>query len=116
MLLCIGSNSTITDPNRFKLDSDQFYLRSEAEMRALFPDHPEAADNTWAIAEQVDMKLPFGRTLLPDPGDHMVLELAVESTADFIVTFNARDFRPAVQFGIRIVTPAEFLAILEKVA
>jgi putative PIN family toxin of toxin-antitoxin system len=54
------------------------------------------------------------RPLLPDPGDHMVLELAVESRADFIVTFNGRDFRPAVQFGIQVVTPAGFLAILER--
>ncbi len=68
VLLCIGSNSTMNDEKRFKLDSDRFYLRSEAEMRGLFPDHPEAADNTWAIAEQVDINLTFGRTLLPDPG------------------------------------------------
>ena len=68
VLLCIGSNSTMNDANRFKLDSDRFYLRSEAEMRALFPDHPEAADNTQAVAEQVDIQLHFGRTQLPDPG------------------------------------------------
>ena len=68
VLLCIGSNSTMLDANRFKLDSDKFYLRSEAEMRALFPDHPEAADNTWAIAESVDIKLQFDRAQLPDPG------------------------------------------------
>ncbi len=68
VLLCIGSNSTMNDANRFKLDSDKFYLRSEAEMRALFPDHPEAADNTQVIAEQIDFKLTFGRTMLPDPG------------------------------------------------
>ncbi|MFA7248732.1 MAG: DNA polymerase III subunit alpha [Dehalococcoidia bacterium] len=68
VLLCIGSNSTMQDPNRFKLDSDRFYLRSEAEMRALFPDHPEAADHTQTIAEQVDIQLHFGRTQLPDPG------------------------------------------------
>lgn len=51
---------------------------------------------------------------MPDPGDHMVLELAIESRADFIVTFNPRDFIPAGQFGIRVVTPAEFLAILKE--
>ena len=44
----------------------------------------------------------------------MVLELAVESRADYLVTFNAKDFRPAVRFGIQVVTPAEFLAILEE--
>src|SRR5208283_2050880 len=39
------------------------------------------------------------RPLLPDPKDEMVLELAVESRADFIVTFNARDFSAAPRFG-----------------
>ena len=54
------------------------------------------------------------RPLLPDPGDHMVLELAIESRSDLIVTFNGRDFAPAGQFGIRVVTPPAFLAILEE--
>jgi predicted nucleic acid-binding protein len=54
------------------------------------------------------------RPLLPDPDDHMVLELAIESRSDFIVTFNRKDFGAAEQFGIRVVTPVEFLAILEK--
>jgi predicted nucleic acid-binding protein len=54
------------------------------------------------------------RPLLPDPGDHMVLEIAVESRADFIITFNTRDLKDATRFGIRVVTPAEFLVILEK--
>ncbi len=67
-LLCIGTNSTIHDEKRFKLDSDSFYLRSEDEMRALFPDLPETVENTQRIAEMVDIKLEFGRTMLPDPG------------------------------------------------
>ena len=68
VLLCIGSNSTIHDENRFKLDGTTFYLRSEEEMRTLFPDHPEAADNTWEVAERVNIDLQFGRTQLPNPG------------------------------------------------
>ncbi len=68
VLLCIGSNTTVHDEKRFKLDGNTFYLRSEAEMRSVFPNLPEAADNTQVIAEQVDIKLNFGRTMLPDPG------------------------------------------------
>ncbi|MDP6605929.1 MAG: DNA polymerase III subunit alpha [Dehalococcoidia bacterium] len=68
VLLCIGTNSTIQDPNRFSLDGDSFYLKSEEEMRALLPELPEAADNTALIAEQVDIKLEFGQAMLPDPG------------------------------------------------
>jgi putative PIN family toxin of toxin-antitoxin system len=52
------------------------------------------------------------RPLLPDPKDHMVLELAVASRADFIVTFNARDFAAAGQFGIPVIPPGKFLAIM----
>jgi DNA polymerase-3 subunit alpha len=68
VLLCIGSNTTVHDEKRFKLDGNTFYLRPEDEMRSVFPHLPEAANNTQVIAEQVDIKLNFGRTMLPDPG------------------------------------------------
>ena len=68
VLLCIGTNATIHETNRMKLEGGTFYLRSEEEMRALLPELPEASDATARIAEQVDIRLDFGRTLLPDPG------------------------------------------------
>jgi DNA polymerase-3 subunit alpha len=68
VLLCIGTNSTVTDPNRMKMDSPSFYLKSEQEMRALFPELPEAFDNTAKIGESVEIKIDFGRAILPDPG------------------------------------------------
>ncbi len=49
------------------------------------------------------------RPFLNDPKDDMVLEVAVASACDYIVTFNQADFRGAEQFGIRVVTPKEFL-------
>lgn len=49
------------------------------------------------------------RPFLRDPGDDMVLELAVEAGAKFIVTHNLRDFAGAEQFGLQVVTPQEFL-------
>lgn len=52
------------------------------------------------------------RPVLPDQKDNMVLELAVESRADFIVTFNAKDFADAAQFGIAVAAPGSFLAIM----
>jgi putative PIN family toxin of toxin-antitoxin system len=52
------------------------------------------------------------RPLLPDPRDELVLEVAVASTAQYIVTFNKRHFRPARQFGIQVVTPLELLKSL----
>ena len=49
------------------------------------------------------------RPCLKDAKDDRVLELAVESEVDFIVTHNVRDFSGAEQFGVRVLTPQEFL-------
>jgi len=52
------------------------------------------------------------RPLLPDPKGDFILELAVESRADFLLTFNAKDFAGAERFGVRVIPPREFLAII----
>ncbi len=63
-LLCVQSASTLDDPNRFKFDSNEFYLKSASEMRRLFPDHQEACDNTLLIAERCDVNFEH-RDLMP---------------------------------------------------
>ena len=54
------------------------------------------------------------RPYLPDPKDEMVLELAVASRANHIVTYNLRDFRGSERFGIQVVKPEDFLDTLEE--
>lgn len=49
------------------------------------------------------------RPYLPDPEDDMVLELAVKAGCDSVITYNIRDFVGVELFGLRVVTPAEFL-------
>ena len=49
------------------------------------------------------------RPVLRDPGDDMVLELAVEAEADGIVSHNVRDFAGSDRFGVRVITPQELL-------
>ncbi|MGV8968921.1 MAG: DNA polymerase III subunit alpha [Microbacteriaceae bacterium] len=63
-LLCVQSASTLDDPNRFKFDSDEFYLKSAAQMRQLFSDYPEACDNTLLIAERCEVSFEH-RDLMP---------------------------------------------------
>ena len=52
------------------------------------------------------------RPLLKDPYDDHILEVAVAASADFIVTFNTKDFTNVNQFGIKVVTPDEFLKFM----
>lgn len=54
------------------------------------------------------------RPFLRDPRDDMVLEVAVEAACDFIVTFNLRDFAGVDRFGLRAITPGQFLALFER--
>jgi len=63
-LLCVQSASTLDDPNRFKFDSNEFYLKTAAQMRHMFRDHPEAADNTLLIAERCEVNFEH-RNLMP---------------------------------------------------
>ena len=65
ILLCIQTKSTVDDPDRFRFPTNEFYLKSEREMRALFPEYPEAADNTVKIAERCHVEFEFGHTKLP---------------------------------------------------
>nr|WP_082462187.1 DNA polymerase III subunit alpha [Agromyces sp. Leaf222] len=64
-LLCVQSGSTLDDPNRFKFDADEFYLKTAAEMRQVFRDYPEACDNTLLIAERCDVKFNTSANYMP---------------------------------------------------
>jgi DNA polymerase-3 subunit alpha len=58
VLLCIGTGKTVSDTSRMKFYSDQFYVKSNEEMRELWKDLPEACDNTVAIANRIDIRIP----------------------------------------------------------
>ena len=75
-LLCVQTGKTLSDPNRFKFDGDGYYLKSAAEMRALWDNEiPEACDSTLLIAERVqsyaDVWTPRDRMpVFPVPAGH----------------------------------------------
>src|SRR5437763_1395914 len=64
-LLCVQTGALQSDPKRFKFDGNDFYIKSAAEMRALFAEVPDACDNTLLIAERADVELEFGQAILP---------------------------------------------------
>lgn len=55
------------------------------------------------------------RPVAADPDDDFVIEAAIASHSDFVVTFNRRDFRDSHRFGIECITPKEFLILLGEV-
>ena len=63
VLLCIQTNTTVDEPNPIAFETEEFYLKSEAEMAALFPQ--EAVENTAKIATRCNVELEFGKTKLP---------------------------------------------------
>ncbi len=53
------------DPKRFRFEGSEHYLKTAAEMRELFADHPEACDNTLWVAERADVNIELGKSKLP---------------------------------------------------
>ena len=66
VLLCIQTGKTVDDPNRMKFQTEEFYLKSEEEMRALFPDCEEAFENTVKIAQRCNVEFVFNQYHLPE--------------------------------------------------
>ncbi len=67
LLLCIGTQTTITDEKRFRFENAEFYFKSPEEMGALFPEIPEAVSNTVEIAQRCNVRLP---TVEQDKANH----------------------------------------------
>ena len=65
VLMCIQTGRTVDDPVRMRFESQEFFLKSEEEMRALYPEWQEAADNTALIAEKCCFDFEFGHYHLP---------------------------------------------------
>ena len=57
IMLCIGTGSTFDDPKRMRFSNDQFYMKTEEEMREALRDFPEACDTTVELAEKIDVVL-----------------------------------------------------------
>ncbi|MFN2606471.1 MAG: DNA polymerase III subunit alpha [Acidimicrobiales bacterium] len=64
-LLCVQTGATIDEPRRFRFEGSEHYLKTAAEMRALFAELPDACDNTLAVAERARVEIEFGTPELP---------------------------------------------------
>jgi len=65
ILMCIQTGKTLTDQNRMRMETDEMYVKSEEEMRGVFPGLPEAIENTVKIAERCQVTFDFSSIHLP---------------------------------------------------
>ncbi len=65
-LLCVQTGSMLSDPNRFRFEGEEHYLKSASEMRHLFREVPESCDSTLWIAERANVEIEFGKVHLPE--------------------------------------------------
>ena len=102
--------------NRFKiclsvalmLEYEDVCKRQASQLSLTFEDIDDILDYVYSVSELTTVHFRW-RSSLPDPGDDMILELAVASQSSSIVTFNARDFTGTQAFGITACSPREFL-------
>ncbi len=110
IIICLQTQSNISDPNRMRYPSEQFFFKSPEEMAKLFADHPVALRNTMEIAEKCNLSLTFGKIRYPDyrPPDGL-------SRENYLRKLCADGLR--VRFGIELDKPTstpEHRAIIER--
>ena len=66
VLLCIQTGKKMSDMDRMRFQTDDFYIKSPEEVREFFPSFPEALENTVKIAEKCNVEFEFGHTILPN--------------------------------------------------
>ena len=84
-LFCLGTGKDVYDNNRLRYEPGKFYVKSADEMYKIFPDSPEALENTVKIAEQCNVEIPIGEYHLPaypvkdnQPPDDYLKDLCIQ--------------------------------------
>ena len=117
ILLCVQTNSTINSKNRFQFGSKEFYLRSPEEMWQLFgKELPEALNNTVAISERCNVKLEFGKYMLPEykvPEDETLESyLALKAKEGLLKRFGGGEIPPEyekrMQYELAVINQMGF--------
>ena len=106
VLLCVQTGALLSDPNRFKFDGHEHYLKTAQEMRATFSELPEACDNTLWIAERANVELELGKPSLPE------FPVPDEFTGESYEERAAKYLRHLTYEGARVRYGAELPAIV----
>lgn len=116
VLLCIQTGSAVNDPNRLRFSGSEFYMKNAEEMGQLFPDYPDALQNTLLIAERCNVDFTFGEFHLPHfelpPGytAESYLEEMVRGKFSCMYEEPSPDVVERLDFEIRMINAMGFAA------
>src|SRR5207245_3493498 len=99
VLLCLQTGARFNDPNRWRFSTQENYLKTPAEMIEAFADMPEALASTLEVADQCDLKLELGVSLLPpfDVPDGLKPEQYLKKLVDISMVWRFGQPSPAVR-------------------
>ncbi len=111
ILLCIQTNKTINEDNPMAFETDDFYLKSEEEMRSIFGFIPESIENTVKIAERCNVEFEFGNTKLPrfitpngEDNKKYFLRLAREGFERIYGSDAPEEYKERLEYEINVIT------------
>lgn len=93
---------------------EEVLLREREQLGLSFEDIDNLLDGICSIANKRSI-FYIWRPAVRDPDDDFLVDLAVESQTDFIITFNQRDLQEAEKFGIKVVSPKQFLQTVGEI-
>ena len=115
VLLAIGTGSDLDDPKRFRFTGTESYVKSEAEMRALFPEQPDAIANTQVVADrcEFDFEKRYFLPTFPRPADvatdeELLARLAEEGAARRYGTPLPADARQRLDYELSVINGAGY--------
>ncbi len=122
ILMCIQTGKTVSDKNRLKHESTEFFIKSPSEMVKPFHDVPEALENTVKIANECNVDLDLGQPKLPSfkvPEGYDLERFLEKTVADGIEqrfremttrgeTFDVDEYKERIKYELKVINDMEF--------